>query len=118
MLVQYFITEDEEPKNTIKTESIRHRIHTLNLNFRDRAPWIGHSYLFSELNEWIGVHKNPSADDEKHRQWVNLPSQELVAYLNRLWDLSNKISVSGSILPVVKSEILDILDKMESRQSF
>lgn len=77
--------------------------------------WKTHRDTFVRITDWIGVQEDPTADYEKNKRWVNLPSQELVDYLNKLWELNTK---SGSILwssinPAVRDEILDIIIKLE-----
>lgn len=110
---QYFITQDEVDSNVKKVLLINKKILALSKRMTERG-WKTHRDTFVKFTDWIGVHENPTADYEKNRRWVNLPSQELVGYLNRLWGLSNKTSVSGLILPVVRDEVSDILMKIQS----
>ena len=110
---QYFITQDEVDSNVKKTLAINEKVLALSKQMFERG-WNTHINTFLVITEWIGVHENPTADYEKNRRWVNLPSQELVGYLNRLWELSNKTSASGLIIPVVRDEVSDILMKIQS----
>ena len=84
---QYFITQDEVDSNVKKVESINERILALSKLLSDYGLET-HRKTFVKFTEWIGVHENPTADYEKNRRWVNLPSQELVGYLNRLRELA------------------------------
>ncbi len=84
---QYFITQDEVDSNVKKVESINERILALSKLLSDYGLET-HKKTFVKFTEWIGVHENPTADYEKNRRWVNLPSQELVGYLNRLRELA------------------------------
>ena len=110
---QYFITQDEVDSNVKKTIAINEKVLSLSKQMTERG-WNTHRNTFVKFTEWIGVHENPTADYEKNRRWVNLPSQELIGYLNRLWELSNKTSASGLIIPVVRDEVSDILMKIQS----
>ena len=110
---QYFITQDEVDSNVKKVESINERILALSKRMFEQG-WKTYRNTFVKFTEWIGVHENPTADYEKNRRWVNLPSQELVGYLNRLWELCSKTSASGLIIPVVRDEVSDILMKIQS----
>lgn len=112
---QYFITQDEVNSNAEKTQSIRKKVISLSKRMTDQG-WKTHGDTFVEITNWIDVRENPTADYEKNKRWVNLPSQELVDYLNRLWELNTK---SGSLLwssinPAVRDEISDILMKLQS----
>lgn len=104
---QYFITQDEVPANVKKAHLINEKILSLSKQMTERG-WNTHRNTFVKISDWIGVHES-----SKNRRWVNLPSQELVGYLNRLWRLSNKTSVSGLIRPVVRDEVPDILMKLQ-----
>lgn len=84
---QYFITQDEVDSNVKKVLAINKKI--LDLSKLLTAYGLKtHKKTFVQFTDWIGVHENPTADNEKNRRWVNLPSQELVGYLNRLRELA------------------------------
>ena len=106
---QYFITQDEVDSNVKKVESINERILALSKRMFEQG-WKTHRNTFVKFTEWIGVHENPTADYEKNRRWVNLPSQELVDYFNRLWELSSYDKKWYS----VHDEVSDILMKLQS----
>jgi hypothetical protein len=110
---QYFITQDEVDSNVKKVESINERILALSKRMFEQG-WKTHRNTFVKFTEWIGVHENPTADYEKNRRWVNLPSQELVDYFNRLWELNSKSGLWSSIDPGVRDEISDILIKLQA----
>jgi len=109
---QYFITQDEVPANVKKVLSINEKVLALSKQMTERG-WNSHRNTFVAITDWIGVHENPTADYEKNKRWVNLPSQELIRYLNRLWELSNKTTASGRIIPGVRDEISDIIMKLQ-----
>ena len=106
---QYFITQDEVDSNVKKVESINERILALSKLLSDYGLET-HRKTFVKFTEWIGVHENPTADYEKNRRWVNLPSQELVDYFNRLWELSSYDKKWYS----VHDEVSDILIKLQA----
>ena len=110
---QYFITQDEVDSNVKKTIAINKKVLALS-KLLSAYGVKTHRKTFVKITDWIGVHENPTADYEKNRRWVNLPSQELIRYLNRLWELSSKTSASGLIIPVVRDEVSDILMKLQS----
>ena len=105
---QYFITQDEVDSNVKKVESINERILALSKRMFEQG-WKTHRNTFVKFTEWIGVHENPTADYEKNRRWVNLPSQELVDYFNRLWELSSYDKKWYS----VSDEVSDIIMKLQ-----
>lgn len=105
---QYFIREDEVYSHKKKVESINERILTLSKRMIAQG-WNTHRNTFVKITDWIGVHENPTADNEKNRRWVNLPSQELVHYFNRLWELSSYDKKWYS----VSDEVSDILMKLQ-----
>lgn len=109
---QYFITQDEVDSNVKKTLAINEKVLAVSKRLSEQG-WETHRNFFVKITDWIGVHENPTAFYEKNKRWVNLPSQELVGYLNRLWELSSKTSASGLILPVVRDEVSDILKKLQ-----
>ena len=109
---QYFITQDEVDSNVKKVLSIKQKVTALS-KLLSAYGSNTHRKTFVEITDWIGVHENPTADYEKNRRWVNLPSQELIRYLNRLWELSNKTTASGRIIPSVRDEISDIIMKLQ-----
>ena len=113
---QYFITQDEVPANANKVLSIKQKVTALS-KLLSAYGLKTHKSTFVEIISWIGVHENPTADYEKNRRWVNLPSKELVGYLNRLWELSSKTSASGLIIPVVRDEVSDIIMKLQDPSS-
>ncbi len=106
---QYFITQDEVDSNVKKVESINERILALSKRMFEQG-WKSHRNTFVKFTEWIGVHENPTADYEKNRRWVNLPSQELVDYFNRLWELSSYDKKWYS----VSDEVSDIIMKIQA----
>ena len=106
---QYFITQDEVDSNVKKTIAINEKVLSLSKQMTERG-WNTHRNTFVKFTEWIGVHENPTADYEKNRRWVNLPSQELIGYLNRLWELSSYDKKWYS----VSDEVSDILMKIQS----
>ena len=110
---QYFIRQDEVYTNKKKVESINERILTLSKRMFEQG-WTTHRDTFVKITDWIGVHENPTADYEKNRRWVNLPSQELVDYFNRLWVLSSYdkkwYSVSDEVSAMVSAIIMKLQD--------
>ena len=109
---QYFITQDEVDSNVKKVLLINEKVLALSKRMIEQG-WKTHINTFVKFTEWIGVHENPTADYEKNRRWVNLPSQELVRYLNRLRELCSKTSASGLIIPVVRDEVSTIIMKLQ-----
>ena len=105
---QYFIRQDEVYTHKKKVESINERIKTLSRQLTDKG-WNNHIDTLIAITDWIDVHENPTADSEKNRRWVNLPSQELVDYFNRLWELSSYDKKWYS----VSDEVSDIFMKLE-----
>ena len=105
---QYFITQDEVPANVKKTIAINEKVLSLSKQMTEQG-WNTHRNTFVKFTEWIGVHENSTADYEKNRRWVILPSQELVDYFNRLWELSKALSTY-----TVHDEVSDILMKIQS----
>lgn len=112
---QYFIRQDEVYTHKKKVESINERILSLSKQMTEQG-WKTHRNTFVKFTDWIGVHENPTADNEKNRRWVNLPSQELVDYFNRLWELNSKSGLWSSIDPGVRDEISDIIMKLQEPQ--
>lgn len=105
---QYFITQDEVPSNVKKALAINEKVLAVSKALSEQG-WNPHQNFFVKIIDWIGVHENPTADYEKNRRWVNLPSQELVGYLNRLWELSSPDKKWYS----VSDEVSDIFNKLE-----
>ena len=105
---QYFITQDEVDSNVKKTFAINEKVLAVSKGLSEQG-WFTHQNLFVKITDWIRVHENPTADYEKNRRWVNLPSQELVGYLNRLWELSKFLSTH-----TVHDEVSDILIKLQA----
>ena len=106
---QYFITQDEVDSNLKKVHGINEKVLALSKQMTERG-WNTHRNTFLKFTEWIGVHENPTADYEKNRRWVNLPSQELVDYFNRLWELSSYDEKWYS----VSDEVSDIIMKIQA----
>jgi hypothetical protein len=104
---QYFITQDEVDSNVKKVLAINEKVLAVSKGLSEQG-WFTHRNFFVKITDWIGVHENPTADYEKNRRWVNLPSQELVGYLNRLWELSKFLSTR-----TVHDEVSDILIKLQ-----
>ncbi len=105
---QYFITQDEVDSNLKKVHGINEKVLALSKRMTEQG-WKTHRDTFVKFTDWIGVHENPTADYEKNRRWVNLPSQELVDYFNRLWELSKALSTY-----TVHDEVSDILMKIQA----
>ena len=106
---QYFIRQDEVYSHKKKVESINERILTLSKRMFEQG-WTTHRDTFVKFTDWIGVHENPTADYEKNRRWVNLPSQELVDYFNRLWELSSYDKKWYSVSDEVSAIIMKLQD--------
>lgn len=109
---QYFIRQDEVYTHKKKVESINERILSLS-KLLSAHGLKTHRNIFVAITDWIGVHENPTADSEKNRRWVNLPSQELVDYLNRLKQLSLLIIFHPPNHILFADEISDIIMKLE-----
>ena len=105
---QYFITQDEVDSNVKKVLAINEKVLAVSKRLSEQG-WKTHRNFFVKITDWIGVHENPTADYEKNRRWVNLPSQELVGYLNRLWELSKFLSTR-----TVHDEVSEILIKLQA----
>lgn len=119
LINQYFITQDEVDSNVKKTLAINEKVLAVSKRLSEQG-WKTHRNFFVKITDWIGVHENPSTDYEKNRRWVNLPSQELVGYLNRLWELSNDPSIQGpkigrlNMSADVYDKVSDILIKLQA----
>lgn len=109
---QYFIREDEVYSHKKKVESINERILTLSKRMFEQG-WTTHRDTFVKFTDWIGVHENPTADYEKNKRWVILPSQELVDYFNRLWVLSSYDKKWYSVSDEVSAMVSAIFMKLE-----
>lgn len=110
---QYFITQDEVSANVKKTIAINEKI--LDLSKLLTAYGLKtHKKTFVQFTDWIGVHVNPTADNEKNKCWVNLPSQELVGYLNRLKQLAPYVHHLSPNHVFMIDEVSDILMKIQS----
>lgn len=109
---QYFIREDEVYSHKKKVESINERIKTLSGQLTEQG-WKTHRDTLITITDWIGVHENPTADNEKNRRWVNLPSQELVDYFNRLWELSSSSYDKNRSWHSISDEVSDIIMKLQ-----
>jgi hypothetical protein len=110
---QYFITQDEVDSNVKKVESINERILALSKLLSDYGLET-HRKTFVKFTEWIGVHENPTADYEKNRRWVNLPSQELVGYLNRLRELAPYLHHLSPNHVFTAGEVSNIIIKLQA----
>lgn len=109
---QYFITQDEVPANVKKVLSIKQKVTALS-KLLSAYGSNTHRKTFVEITDWIGVHENPTADYEKNRRWVNLPSQELVRYLNRLRELAPYIHHLSPNHVFVRGEVSNIIMKLQ-----
>ena len=109
---QYFIRQDEVYTHQKKVESINERILSLS-KLLSAYGLKTHRDTFVKITDWIGVHENPTADSEKNRRWVNLPSQELVGYLNRLKQLAPYVHHLSPNHVFMIDEVSDIIMKLE-----
>ena len=113
---QYFITQDEVPANANKVLSIKQKVTALS-KLLSAYGLKTHKSTFVEIISWIGVHENPTADYEKNRRWVNLPSQELVGYLNRLRQLAPYVHHLSPNHVFMIDEVSDIIMKLQDPSS-
>ena len=113
---QYFITQDEVSANVTKVLSINEKVTALS-KLLSAYGSNTHRKTFVEITDWIGVHENPTADYEKNRRWVNLPSQELVDYFNRLWELSSSSYDKNRSWHSISDEVSDIIMKLQDPSS-
>lgn len=109
---QYFIRQDEVYTHRRKVESINERILSLS-KLLSAYGLKTHTDIFVAITDWIGVHENPTADNEKNKRWVNIPSQELVDHLNRLNQLSPFASHLSPNHIFFADEISDIIMKLQ-----
>jgi len=110
---QYFITQDEVPANVKKTLAINEKVLAVS-KLLSAYGLQTHRKTFVNITVWIGVHENPTADNEKNRRWVNLPSRELVGYLNRLKQLAPYVHHLSPNHVFMMDEVSDILMKLQS----
>ena len=113
---QYFITQDEVDSNVKKVLSIKQKVTALS-KLLSAYGLKTHKSTFVEIISWIGVHENPTADYEKNRRWVNLPSQELVGYLNRLRQLAPYVHHLSPNHVFMIDEVSDIIMKLQDPSS-
>lgn len=113
---QYFITQDEVPANANKVLSIKQKVTALS-KLLSAYGLKTHKSTFVEIISWIGVHENPTADYEKNRRWVNLPSKELVGYLNRLKQLAPYVHHLSPNHVFMIDEVSDIIMKLQDPSS-
>ena len=81
-------TTEEIQRNRFKAINLRVKIDDLKRKLV-KAGITGYGELFNQFQLGIAVHHNPTADYEKNRNWINLPSEECVHKLNQLWELAN-----------------------------
>ena len=113
---QYFITQDEVDSNVKKVLSIKQKVNDLS-KLLSAYGLKTHKSTFVEIISWIGVHENPTADYEKNKRWVNLPSLELVRYLNRLRQLAPYVDHLSPNHVIMIDEVEYIIMKLQDPSS-
>lgn len=102
----HYITLDEYHRSAHwNVISLKNRLSKLTSRLTD-DHWNEYKELFIDIERFIGLHQNSTADNPKYRTWVNLPTIEAIEYLNKLWTITNQKQH-----PMHDTMILDTLKK-------